>query len=100
MPTGVVLVLSTRFCLEPERGVTLLVRNGATGAGTSSLYGAYAPITKAVGVDDAEVAVVAVATLGLCERLPSGVTRAGDFIVATFGVRGVRLTTLAAAALS
>lgn len=36
VPVGVLLALSTRFCLEPDRGVMLLLRKAETGDVTSS----------------------------------------------------------------
>jgi hypothetical protein len=39
VPVGVVLVLSTRIFLEPDLGVTLLLRNADTGVEISSLDG-------------------------------------------------------------
>ncbi len=43
VPLGVLLALSTRLCLDPERGVTLLFRRGLKGAAEmvpGSSYGA------------------------------------------------------------
>jgi hypothetical protein len=80
---GVLLALSTRLCLEPERGVTLLLRNAETGDAKSSR--------------SREPAVLAVrpASGGGAARRASGVARVGAWCweepavrAATLGVRG------------
>lgn len=85
VPFGVVLVLSTRLCLLPERGVIFAVRNEATG-----------------GVDTSSLCwpgVVAIVAVWFCVRRPRGVTTGGP-LAATLGVKGGRVAALAAAALS
>ncbi len=92
VPLGVELALSTRVCLDPERGVTLLLRKAGTGDTSSSLWwvlllGAASPL---LGVES-----------GLAVRLGSGVARVTVWCVggrvreATLGVRGARATLLA-----
>ena len=49
VPVGVLLALSTRVCLEPDRGVMLLLRNAETGDVTSSRSREAGPLAVRVG---------------------------------------------------
>lgn len=44
VPVGVLLALSTRICLVPERGVMLVLRNADTGDTTSSFSRGTVPL--------------------------------------------------------
>lgn len=98
MPVGVLFALSTRFCLEPDRGVILLLRNADTGDAKSSFW----PFTP-------EPTALLAAESGRCVRRGKGVATVTvgccccccGRLVAIFGVRGVlaRLIAFAAAAL-
>ena len=81
VPLGVLLLLSTRLCRLPDRGVTLALKKLASGDATSSLVGlcGWLPSTRA--------------------RRDTGVTTVVD-LEAIFGVSGERFMALTAAALS
>ncbi len=88
VPFGVVFVLSTRLCLDPERGV-MLFRKVVMGDATSSLSFSLAGPPTRLPNDDS----------GLCALLGSGVATATDGCccgvderVAILGVSGGLLT--------
>lgn len=90
VPLGVLLALSTRLCLEPDRGVTLLPRKADTGDANSSLSREL--VAWAVRVDSG-----AVRRASGVESVAFGCWDAGDR-PAILGVRGGGLFTARATA--
>lgn len=85
VPVGVLLTLSTRVCLEPERGVTLF-RKVDTGVAKSSRWDALLLGVVAVAI----VGPLLRADSGRGARLGSGVATVTVCLEATLGVRGAR----------